>query len=70
MPTVINNPGNGEGSGAGLIVGVIVAIALAGLFIIYGIPALRNNQASQGTKSLDVNVTLPSTDKTSAPAGN
>ena len=54
MATVINNPGDTSGSGAGLIIGIIVAIVLIGLFVFYGVPALRDGG------STNVNVDLPS----------
>lgn len=50
MTTIINTPPSGESSdsGLGLILGIIIAIGLVALFLIYGLPALRqsNNQPS------------------------
>jgi len=59
MTTIINTPGgsNGDsGSGLGLIIGVLVAIGLVVLFVVYGLPALRNNQKPSST---NINVTIP-----------
>ncbi|MEO5635097.1 MAG: hypothetical protein ABIS26_00040 [Candidatus Paceibacterota bacterium] len=67
MTTVINNPGQGtsEGSGMGMVVGVILAIILIGLFLVYGLPRLRGNNAPS---NVDVNVQLPSGNSGAAPA--
>ncbi len=53
--TTIINPGNNESSGAGLVVGVIIAIVLIALFVIFGLPAIRNGKNS-GT---NINVQVP-----------
>jgi hypothetical protein len=60
MTTVINNPGNGDGSGSsiGLLLGIIVILAAAGLFFVYGLPALQNATAPK-SGAIDINVTLP-----------
>lgn len=59
MTTVINNPGNGENSDSGvaMIVGVIVLVVVVGLFFVYVLPMIRDNNSSQ--ESIDVNVKLP-----------
>lgn len=52
MPTIINNPpdsGGGNSGGVGLVVGVVVVIAIIGLFFIYGLPAMRQNNSSGTT---------------------
>jgi len=72
METVINNPGGGSGesSGMGMIVGVILAIVIIVLFFMYGLPAIRSNQAADDNGSVDINVELPSgQDNEPAPAG-
>lgn len=65
MATIINNPGQGDsdnsGGGAGIIVGVIIAIVLIALFVVYGLPALRNTNSETGTEvnlpeNIDVNI--------------
>lgn len=58
MTTVINNPsgGNGDGGSSGVIVGVLVAIVIIGLFVVYGLPALRN----QNRGTTQIKVELPS----------
>jgi hypothetical protein len=60
MATIINTPGNSDSSdsGLGIILGVILAIILVALFVIYGIPALRGNNASTPS-STNINVTTP-----------
>lgn len=43
MATVINNPGeSASGDGMGFLVGAIVLIVAVFLFILYGLPAMRN----------------------------
>lgn len=61
MATIINNPGEGGGgSGLAIVVGVLVALALVGLFIVYGLPALRGGGApAPESGGVDVNVELP-----------
>jgi len=60
MTTVVNNPsGNGEGSGVGIIVGVLVVIVILALFFIYGLPAIRGNQAPANNPDINLDVTLP-----------
>lgn len=72
MNTIINNPTptsapeSGESTGAGIILGVIIAIILFVLFIIYGLPALRNTDANTNTDKKDdvnINVTIPAGSK-------
>jgi len=61
MSTIVNNPSNGEGMGVGVILGIILALIIIGLFIVYGIPALRGNPPpSNGGVNLQVE--LPSGD--------
>ncbi len=55
MTTVINNPGGGDSGGTGMIVGVLVAVVIIGLFVVYGLPALRN-QISGGA---EIKIELP-----------
>ncbi len=64
MATIINTPPSGESSdsGLGLVLGVILAIVLVALFIIYGIPALRQNKnADNGGTNINVTLPTPST---------
>ncbi len=69
MTTVINNPGgaSGEGSGAGMVLGVIIGIILIGLFVIYGLPAIRGNKAAEDG-SIDVNLNLPTGNPSPSPS--
>jgi hypothetical protein len=63
MATVINNPGETRSSdnGTGVVIGVLVVIFLAILFLIFGLPYLRNRGTAQPTSpSASVNVQLPS----------
>lgn len=55
MATIINTPGQTteSDSGVGVIVGVILAIIIIALLAIYGIPALR------GTRTTNVNLSVP-----------
>ncbi len=70
MATIINTPGSGESdSGAGLVVGIIIAIVLIGLFVIYGVPALRRNQAPSGGTNINVSLPAGGGSTNGAPAG-
>lgn len=58
MATIINNPpssGDNSGSSVGIMVIIFVLVVAAGLFFIYGLPAISN----MGTPSVDVNIKLP-----------
>lgn len=62
MTTVINNPGgeSASESASGIILGVVVAIIFIALFVIYGVPALRNNSAdTDRPNSTNINVSVP-----------
>lgn len=67
MATIINNPSDsgGDSSGVGLIFGVIVAVLLIGLFLVYFLPELRNNNEQTGTK---IEVKLPTTPTSPTPS--
>lgn len=65
MATIINNPnsdGEGTGGSMGMVFGIVIAIAIIVLFVVYGLPALRNsNTQRSGTQvnvpeSVDVNL--------------
>lgn len=55
MTTIINPGNNNSSSGAGLVIGVIIAIVLIALFVIFGLPAIRDKQ-NPGT---NINVEIP-----------
>ncbi len=60
MATIINNPGEGSsdsGMGVGLVIGILLAILVVVLFIIYALPAIRNNNQEQNSPSIEI--TLP-----------
>lgn len=61
MATIINNPGEArEGSsGVGIVVGVLVAVILVGLFVVFGLPAIRGGTPAPSNGGVDVNVQLP-----------
>ena len=62
MTTVINTPpaNNGDASGFGFVVGVLFVIVVIGLFVLFGLPYVKNmNGAATPTKSVNVNVQLP-----------
>jgi flagellar biogenesis protein FliO len=66
MTTVINNPSSqGEvvttDSGAGVVLGVLLAIVLIILFVVYGLPALRNSSVdtTKQPNNTYINVTTP-----------
>lgn len=59
MATIINNP-SGEGSGIGIILGVILALAVIGIFFVYGLPAMRGNPApADSSNGASINIELP-----------
>ena len=61
MTTIINTPGsnnNGDDSGLGIIAGILIAIIAIVLFFIYGLPAIRGNEAPKDD-DVNINVTLP-----------
>lgn len=66
MTTVVNNPApaNDSGGGTGMIVGLIVVLVLGYLFIMYGVPALRQMQLGSPQinipSKIDVNIIPPS----------
>ena len=61
MTTIVNTPSSGESSnsGLGLVFGVILALILVALFFIYGLPAIRNNNAVPQNGNIDVNISVP-----------
>lgn len=65
MTTIVNNPPaqKESGGGMGMIIGLVVILVLGYLFIIYGIPALRQMQFGSPQinipSKIDVNVTQP-----------
>ncbi len=56
MTTIINTPPSGENSDSGLslVVGVVIAIGLIVLFIVYGLPALRQNNNEPTTTNTTI----------------
>ncbi len=76
MTTIINTPPTSQtvesaDSGMGIILGVLFGILLVVLFLIYGLPAIRANNPQPKPDSINVNVQLPTTDKTNpAPTTN
>lgn len=72
MTTVINTPPSAESSdsGLGLVLGVILALILVALFFVYGLPAIRNNNAVPQNGNIDVNITVPASETTPSPAAN
>lgn len=65
MTTIVNNPtpapANETGGGMGMIIGLVVVLVLGYLFIMYGVPALRQMQFGSPQinipSKIDVNVT-------------
>ncbi len=64
MTTIINSPGGGEETSSlvSTLVAIIVLVLAAGLFFVYVWPNIREVEAPK-TDTIDVNVTLPPTDK-------
>ncbi len=70
MTTVINNPSNTEDASSSLVIGIILTIVVLGgiaLFFIYGLPMMQDN-TKQNADGTTINVTLPVTTTSSAPA--
>lgn len=60
MATIVNTPGEvRESSGTGVVIGILAVILLAILFLLFGLPYLRNNGAPATTGPAEVNVNLP-----------
>jgi hypothetical protein len=67
MTTVVNTPSgsSNDGSGTGLVVGILLVILIAILFIVFGLPYLRNRGTAAPTSgSANINVQLPTTGNT------
>lgn len=56
MTTIVNNPApaNDSGGGSGMIIGLIILVVFAFLFIVYGLPALRQLKTPQITPQINV----------------
>lgn len=54
MTTIVNNPPPSENSGgpASMIIGLVIVVVLGYLFIIYGVPAIR--QVQLGSPQINV----------------
>jgi Na+-driven multidrug efflux pump len=66
MTTIINTPpGTTEDSSTGLIIGIIFGVLIVVLFLVFGVPYLRNRTAPPQTQTVPngdttINVTVPS----------
>jgi hypothetical protein len=70
MATIINNPGETRSeSGTGVVVGILLVIFLAILFLIFGLPYLRNRGTAAPSGGASLNVTLPAGDNTGGAGG-
>lgn len=69
MTTIINTPPAVESSdsGLGIVFGVILAILIVVLFLVYGLPMIRNSNPPAANGGINVNVQLPTDNKTPAP---
>lgn len=69
MATIINNPAvdGGESSGAAFIIGIIGVLVLAGLFVVYLLPGLRNADAPVAPNNTEIKIEVP-TPTTGQPA--
>ncbi len=58
MATIINTPGSSsDESGVGMLLGIVLVVIVAILFIVFALPALRNNQTKSDTSpSIDVHL--------------
>ncbi len=61
MATVINNPSHApaapssnEGVSAAAMIGIILAVLVVFAFIVYGLPALRNQSGTNGGTNVNV----------------
>jgi hypothetical protein len=59
MATVINNPSETQGTGTGVVIGILVVLLLAILFLVFGLPYLRDGGTAQPSTSASLNVQLP-----------
>lgn len=64
MTTIINSPGGGEETSSlvSVLIAIILLVLVAGLFFVYVWPNIRGAEAPKAD-TIDVNVTLPPTDK-------
>ncbi len=58
MTTVINTPAK-ESSGTGVVIGILLVVFLAILFLMFGLPYLRNGGTAQPDASATLNVDIP-----------
>jgi len=63
MTTIVNNPpvSNDSNGGIGMIIGVIVLIAVAYIFFMYGIPAIKQMGSPQINIPNKINVNVKQT---------
>lgn len=55
MATIVNNPTTPESGGnIGMIVGVVLLLLFGFLFIVYGLPAMRNSGNTSTTPAISV----------------
>ncbi len=63
MTTIINGPGersSDEGMGIGLILGILMTALFATLFFFYGLPMLRNTNATpQSPQTIEIKIPTP-----------
>lgn len=70
MATVINNPSESDaGSGNGVVIGILLVVFLAILFLIFGLPYLRN-RGTAAPSGTNINVTLPTGGSANGGAGS
>lgn len=64
MTTIINGPGGGEETNSlvSVLVAIILLVLVAGLFFLYVWPNIQAKEAPKAD-TIDVNVTLPPTEK-------
>lgn len=62
MTTIVNNPPPSDNSGgpAGMIIGLVIVIIVGYLFVVYGVPAIRQIQTTSPQinvpSEIDVNI--------------
>jgi hypothetical protein len=71
MATIINTPRTAdEGTGTGVVIGILAVVLLVILFLLFGLPYLRDRGVPQtGNGGANINVQLPDTGSTN-PSGS
>ncbi|MEK7643933.1 MAG: hypothetical protein AAB390_01370 [Patescibacteria group bacterium] len=72
MTTIVNTPGTGNDNSSSGVAAVVITVLILGtllfVFIVYGLPMIRNNQQPAQKPTTKINVELPTPQPAPAPA--